>query len=394
MNRNKNVRWFYVYRVFTLNHFITAIYVIYLRSLGCSFVTIASLHLAKDLTSAILELPLSLISDRIGHKIVLAIPGACTILTMLLMLLNPTQLMLYLAFILWGIAVAADSGISDAYLFESVGERNFPKVQSNSYAARQFFGALFKFVGSFTYALSTPIPFCLTCVNSTISTISSFSLEKFNVRVKKSFFSFQAIKKSIASKDFIAVIAHNTFLIALLGISFTYESVILVDRGLKIEYLGIVGLVKLLFSSFGSSIAKKISYLKDVSILYIGIYLISSVAILILAQTNSYIISLVALIFLSIVNGIMLPYKTILLNKVVKNDRATLLSVQAQTSLILRSIGALFIGWIADSFSTERALTVLSILIATSILFVTSIFRNRINGIIQKTVEGAKPLEE
>lgn len=380
------IKWFYIYRIFTLNHFFTAIYVVYLRSLGFSFLTIASLHLAKDISSAVLELPLSYLSDRIGHKKVMVLPGIATILMLTIITLKPTTVMLHLAFVLWGVAVAADSGVSDAYLYSAVGWEKFPVVQSNTYSARQVFAAFFKLIGSIAYGISNLLPFLLSGVNSLVSSFSSLFLvnEHSVFKKKKGFFSFSAIRQTLKSREFLTIISHNTILVALLGISFTYESVLLVDRGLQVELLGVVGLVKALSNSIGSAISKKFTLTKKINLLYFGFYWATSLGIFLLAIARSYSLSLFALVLISIINGIMMPYKTVLLNHVIVEDRATLLSVQAQLSLILRSSGALLIGWIADNRSTEQALFVLALALFVSIIVINVLSKGQINELVNE----------
>ena len=79
-----------------------------------------------------------------------------------------------------------------------------------------------------------------------------------------------------------------------------------------------------------------------------------------------------------------MPYKTVLLNHVIVEDRATLLSVQAQLSLILRSSGALLIGWIADNRSTEQALFVLALALFVSIIVINVLFKGQINELVNE----------
>ena len=79
-----------------------------------------------------------------------------------------------------------------------------------------------------------------------------------------------------------------------------------------------------------------------------------------------------------------MPYKTVLLNHVIVEDRATLLSVQAQLSLILRSSGALLIGWIADNRSTEQALFVLALALFVSIIVINVLSKGQINELVNE----------
>ncbi|MDD3645731.1 MAG: MFS transporter [Bacteroidales bacterium] len=378
-----SIKWFYIFRSFTLNHFHTAIYVVYLRYLGFSFVTIASLHLAKDISSAVLEIPFSYLSDRIGHKRIMFLPGIFVIIMVAIIVMSPTTIMLHVAFVLWGAAVAAESGVSDAYLYSAVGEDRFPVIQSNSYVARQVLSAIFKLIGSITYAMSHLLPFLFSSANALISSISSLFLKNENAKSNKNkeALSLTAMKQTIQSKEFLTVLAHNTILIGLLGISFTYESVLLVDRGLKVELLGGFVLIKALVNSLGAGFSKRISAIKRINLLYFGLYLTTAFGIIALAIAQTYSLSLLALAVISFVNGIMMPYKTILINKVILGDRATLLSVQAQVSLILRSLGALAIGWLADKYSIKHALMILALMLLVSIILLRLFSKGRIDGL-------------
>ena len=278
--------------------------------------------------------------------------------------------------------MAAESGVSDAYLYSAVGENRFPVIQSNSYVIRQVLAAIFKLIGSITYAISHLLPFIFSGANGLISLISSLFIKNENIKSnnKKEMFSLIAIKQTIQSREFLTVLAHNTILIALLGISFTYESGI-TDRGLKVELLGVFALIKALVNSLGAGFSKRISTFKRINLLYFGLYSATALGIMTLAVAQTYSLSVLALVIISFVNGIMMPYKTILINKVILGDRATLLSVQAQVSLILRSLGALAIGWLADKYSIKHALMILALILLVSIILLRLFSKGRIDGL-------------
>ena len=306
---------FYVYRIFTLNHFMTAIYVIYLRSLGCSFVSIAAFHTAKDLTVMGLEIPLSYLSEKIGYKFVLALSGIFMTLSMLLMMGTTNRALLFLSFICWGIAVSCDSGISDAYLYEQVGEQRYPIVQSNTLMWRQLVGSAFKLMGSMVYSIFHLLPFLLTLINSLISTGTALSFKQIKVKRTPRKVSFKQFKGTVLSPTYLAVVFHNVCLITFLSLTFTYESVLLVDQGLSLSILVI-----------------------------------------------------------SVVNGVMFPYRSILLNKVIQDNRATLLSIQSQGQFFMRAVLSLGMSWIANLVSPSFAMVGLAGLTLYSILIMRGCF--------------------
>ena len=347
---------FYVYRIFTLNHFMTAIYVIYLRSLGCSFVSIAAFHTAKDLTVMGLEIPLSYLSEKIGYKFVLALSGIFMTLSMLLMMGTTNRALLFLSFICWGIAVSCDSGISDAYLYEQVGEQRYPIVQSNTLMWRQLVGSAFKLIGSMVYSIFHLLPFLLTLINSLISTGTALSFKQIKVKRTPRKVSFKQFKGTVLSPTYLAVVFHNVCLITFLSLTFTYESVLLVDQGLDANYLGIVTCLKLMVSSFGVHLVKKFASIKNSSNFYLGLYVISNVAILGLGSRTSILVISLSLLVISVVNGVMFPYRSILLNKVIQDNRATLLSIQSQGQFFMRAVLSLGMSWIADTTSPSFAM--------------------------------------
>ena len=134
-------------------------------------------------------------------------------------------------------------------------------------------------------------------------------------------------------------------------------------------------------NSLGAGFSKRISAIKRINLLYFGLYLTTAFGIIALAIAQTYSLSLLALAVISFVNGIMMPYKTILINKVILGDRATLLSVQAQVSLILRSLGALAIGWLADKYSIKHALMILALMLLVSIILLRLFSKGRIDGL-------------
>ena len=365
---------FYLYRIFTLNHFMTAIYVIYLRSLGCSFVSIAAFHTAKDLTVMGLEIPLSYLSEKIGYKFVLALSGIFMTLSMLLMMVTTNRALLLLSFICWGIAVSCDSGISDAYLYEQVGEQRYPIVKSNTIMWRQLVGSGFKLIGSMVYSVFQLLPFLLTIVNSLISTGTALSFKPIKVKQTPRKVSFKQFKGTVLSPAYLAVVFHNVCLITFLSLTFTYESVLLVDQGLDANWLGVVTCLKLIVSSFGVHLVKKFVHVKNSSNFYLWLYVISTVAILGLGNQASILVTILSILVISIVNGVMFPYRTILLNKVIQDNRATLLSIQSQGQFLMRAVLSLVMSWIADTVSPSFAMVGLALLTLSSILIMRGCF--------------------
>ncbi len=149
---------------------------------------------------------------------------------------------------------------------------------------------------------------------------------------------------------------------------------LLVDQGLDANYLGIVTCLKLMVSSFGVHLVKKFASIKNSSNFYLGLYVISTVAILGLGSRTSILVISLSILVISVVNGVMFPYRSILLNKVIQDNRATLLSIQSQGQFFMRAVSSLGMSWIANLVSPSFAMVGLAGLTLSSILIMRGCF--------------------
>ena len=101
----KNLCRFYIWQFFSLNVFISPIYIIYLREIGLTYLQISALHIIRDWTIILLEVPSGILSDHIKRKHVLMISAPCLFLGMLLFFIHPKFELIAAGFALWGAAI-------------------------------------------------------------------------------------------------------------------------------------------------------------------------------------------------------------------------------------------------------------------------------------------------
>ena len=368
---NKNLRKYYIWKFFSLNVFITPIYVIYLREIGLSYLEISTLHIIRDWTMILLEIPSGILSDHIKRKHVLILSAPCLILGMLLFILYPRFEFIAIGFALWGAAISLVSGTAEAYAYENVeNKEEYTNVASNSELIRRVSGIFTKATGPILYSLSQIIPFIGSAVMGVVAFFTSMSLKedkKKTERKERKYFenSFNQIK----SKKVILPIVAYAVSLSILSTMFLFQQNLLVDLGVEPIYLSIIYGLFFGAGSLGSYIARHLN--KNFSYEYISgaIALTAMISIIIMVTSSNIILVIGTMVCQSLIHGLLFPTQSIYINQHIENEnRSGLLSFQSLVLSIFRSAMTLVVGIIADLKGLQAGL--LSVCIFSLLLII------------------------
>ncbi len=362
---SKNIRNFYMWKFFSLNVFITPIYVLYLRELGFSYLEISSLHIYRDLTIILMELPSGILADVTRRKNVLMLSAPCLFIAMLSFVIYPTYITISIGFIFWGFAISLASGTGEAFIYENIEDKEqYPKVISNTDVIRRVGGIFTKMTGSILFSIQSAFPFICSAFMAVGSFISAATLsEKSPNKSTERENYFKVLIKNLDSIKLIISILTYALTLAIINTVFLYQQSILYDLGVPVIYFGFIYALFFLAGSFGSyfvrHLEKSISYVN--TNLVVSIFLIISIVFMCLSKSLIVVIS--AMATQSFLHGVLFPLQSIYVNNRISNDnRSGILSLQSLIQSIFKAIILFIVGILADMHSLALSLLSISVI--------------------------------
>lgn len=123
VDAGRTIRRFYTYRLASEAQFISAIWIIFLRSRGFSLTEVGLAESGFHLAPVLLELPSGSFADLVGRRWSMAIGALLVALSSSLLWSAHSLPLVMLAMFLHGASFSFRSGADQAYLYEALGER-------------------------------------------------------------------------------------------------------------------------------------------------------------------------------------------------------------------------------------------------------------------------------
>lgn len=115
-----NIRLLYLHNFLTDVRFHGAFLVIYLAQISGSYTSAMAILAAETITSAIMDIPTGIFSDRLGRKYTLAAGSSCMTAALACYAFADGSLQLYIAAIFHGLGCCLFNGNNDALLYETL----------------------------------------------------------------------------------------------------------------------------------------------------------------------------------------------------------------------------------------------------------------------------------
>lgn len=116
----KNIRLMYIHNFLTDVRFHGAFLVVYLSQIAGSYETAMAVLSAETVTSAVMDIPTGILSDKIGRKYTLAAGSSCMAIALTCYALATEANMLFFAAFFHGLGQCLFSGNNNALLYESL----------------------------------------------------------------------------------------------------------------------------------------------------------------------------------------------------------------------------------------------------------------------------------
>ncbi|MBI3419064.1 MAG: MFS transporter, partial [Proteobacteria bacterium] len=116
----RNIRLLYLHNFLSDFRFLTAFLVIYIAGITGSYTSAMAVIAVETLTAAAMDIPMGILSDRLGRKLTIALGSCCATLAMACYGFATTSLLLFIGSVLFGLSECLFSGNNNALLYESL----------------------------------------------------------------------------------------------------------------------------------------------------------------------------------------------------------------------------------------------------------------------------------
>lgn len=160
----RSIRRFYAYKLSTEFYFLSAIWILFLQSRGFSLTEIGLAEAAFHLAPLLLELPSGSFADLVGRRWSLALGSLLIALSTAVLWIADSLPLVMLALFLHGASYSFRSGADQAFLYESLGERqgSFASIFGKLLGVSYLVAAAAAWIGAALSDITYSLPFALS----------------------------------------------------------------------------------------------------------------------------------------------------------------------------------------------------------------------------------------
>ena len=344
-------------------NFFAPVYVIYLLGLDLSYLEISILHIAKDVTGFLLEVPSGVLADLHSRSRTLALAGIMLAFAAGFFSLAQGFLGFLPAFILWGASYAFVSGTDVAVAHEtSSSPKEFSDTVSTMTSLRRVSSAVSQTTGPLLYSLNVYAPFAVSGVIALLQSRESIRLREVEgTHQRQTVASYlRSIRETLSRSRLFVVMLGYAVLTSTVFSLFVFQQPKLVAAGFPVAALSIAYAVIFLLSLVATVLARRIRSSPGPGVAPFAVVLLLAGSILGLSQVHAPVVVVLLMVVQSSVLSVIIQQRTIHLNNLLSDDsRSGLLSTQSLINNILRALLVLATGWIADTHGIDAAILVL-----------------------------------
>lgn len=307
-----------------------------LRQLGFSYTVIGTLSVVTELFGTVFDLPLSICAQKFGYQRLLIL-SHLFLLVGLGALMNGKLVFAFLAAVFMGLSESLSSGTLVSFNFDVLAnEKEYAKFLKNSNTIKYVFIALVTIISPFLLKQSVLYPLILSISFVMISLICLLKLP--NKIVKSDSKEASALLSGIRLAPWQLMVLGVSFT-TLIMVNNSYASLLLTDKGISLDVLGIILFLFNLGMALGSYLKIEWKYTLVIPIL----------VVLISMQTEVHLIILLFLL-IRILNANYNNQLMLKMNQTIKENRAVAWSLYNFAISISFMLADFLAGLIADRF--------------------------------------------
>lgn len=374
---DSNMLMIYIYSFFTKFHLWLPIYVLYLQQVrGLSLATIGIVEGFGWVAAALAEIPAGIVADRFGRTRSLVMGALLMAPAMILYAYTGWFPILCLLQIVWSVGGSFISGADQALLYDYLHEKGkenlFSKAVSYQLAMMRIATAFAGIIGGWlaTYSLGLPFIICgilsfvAGCVASFIKEPKQSGVGTNKEREPLIHFVFSTSRKVWKRKSLRNVLLYSAILaVPAFCFTFLFVSPFLHEKGMTIEWLGIVFIFIQSTSILGSVVSyhmeKRLGGTATV-ILFTVMMALSIFMLPLLPELSGIICMILISFFYSIIEPVLINMTN---QRISGNSRSTLLSYSSMIKTIILAVLVPFFGKLAEDVGYPILCTLISVVL-------------------------------
>ncbi|HUG13464.1 MAG TPA: MFS transporter [Thermomicrobiales bacterium] len=353
-----SLRRFYAFKLTTETSFTGAIWILYLQHRGFSLTQIGLAEAAFHLAPVLLEIPSGSFADLVGRRWSLAIGSLLIALSTALMFVAPSLPLMMLALFLNGASYSFRSGADQAFLYDSLGERQsgFAGILGKLMGASYVIAGATIWIGAALSDISYTWPFALAVGAGLAGVWLAVGLREAPVdgehdtprQTPRQHLGEAA--RILRGKPIVGMmLAFSGPFWAAGTVAFLYLQAAFADRGLSNSVIGLVIGGALLLNAVGASLAGRFDGRGGFSRQLMALAFLTGAGITGLAA-GPVGVAIFAYLFANLASGLLEPLLFAWFNRQVPSaQRATLLSIESWTFSMTMIVVFPLGGWLAES---------------------------------------------
>ncbi len=386
------IRRFYAFKLITEIQFTGGIWILYLKSQGLSLAEIGLSESAFHLAPVLLELPSGSFADLVGRRWSLAIGSFLIALSSLLLFFADTLPMAMLALFLNGASYSFRSGADQAYLFDSLGDRqsSFGNILGKLMGASYILGAATIWLGASLSEISYSWPIGLTVASGLAGIWLAVGLAENRQQTEEQEDSAnhrsvreharEAVAALRARPDVVAVLLFSGGFWATATITFLYLQAAFSERGLSNGEIGLVLAGGLILTALGATVVGRVEHRVRFSRQLSVLAVLTGLGIAGTAY-GAIGIAIFAYLVANLTSGLLEPLMFAWFNRQLPSaQRATLISVESWLFSLTMIVAFPVAGWAAERQGWNQVYLICGLVMIglTALLFiVNSLYRRR-----------------
>lgn len=354
-----SLRRFYTYKLTTETSFTGAIWILYLQHRGFSLTQIGLAEAAFHLAPVLLEIPSGSFADLVGRRWSLAIGSLLIALSTALMFVATSLPLMMLALFLNGASYSFRSGADQAFLYDSLGERQsgFAGILGRLLGASYVIAGATIWIGAALSDVSWTWPFALATGAGLAGVWLAVGLREPVIAVDgdpQRLSPGQHLREAariLRSRPIVgAMLAFSGPFWAAGTVAFLYLQAAFSDRGLSNSTIGLVIGGALLLNAVGATLAGRVDGRGGFSRQLMALAFLTGSGIVGLAA-GPVGIAVFAYLFANLASGLLEPLMFAWFNRQVPSaQRATLLSIDSWTFSMTMIVVFPLGGWLAETW--------------------------------------------
>jgi MFS family permease len=366
----RNLKLYYIFRVFCTMNFVMPIFILFLMDIGLSSFEVMVTQAIYMFTELLLTVPSGAFADKVGRKKTLLL--STLLYAMAFAVYGFAQNVTHVIFIeiLFAAASASFHGTGEAFLYDTLAEakeqKRYKKVIGNAYAIQSVVMGASAVAGGWMASHDLALPFFLSALPIAFSSIPLFFLDEPKRKQNKDEYWPLMKKAALFTARHVKLrnLMYFTGITTLTGfIGWMFLQPLLRGMGLKLEYLGVAMMFLAVSHGIGNKLAHRFEQRMKKLDLLLAFAGFKALLYMLIAVASGYYL-IVWAVLNDLAYGLVVPLVTERINRHSNEEnRATVLSLSSMAGCLSFALLSPLLGVYVDAYSEQHAYMLLALML-------------------------------